>query len=182
MFSIRSVIRKRSWSRPRVGDLKVALGQISLSVLQFSLRHYHPTCAAHSSLSTCCFYQKNKGSKPGSVPKSSAFSEVGEHWILGAHVPSSTACTSCGSYNVNIKMSRGEGYTLQCFVTTKLLFHPLHSYTLLSSSAYVDQKDERTRIDNFLSRNIFNDPPLQIMSHLFPPFFLFRLTYKRYEG
>jgi len=42
---------------------------------------YHCTNAPHSSPCTCCSYQKDKGRKSGSLPKSNALLEIGEHWI-----------------------------------------------------------------------------------------------------
>jgi hypothetical protein len=42
---------------------------------------YHYTNAPHSSLSTCCSYQKDKRAKPGNLPKGNVLSETGEHRI-----------------------------------------------------------------------------------------------------
>jgi hypothetical protein len=42
---------------------------------------YHSTNAPYSSSSACCSYQKDKRVKSGSLPKISAFSDIGEHWI-----------------------------------------------------------------------------------------------------
>ena len=33
------------------------------------------------SLSTCCYYQRDKWTKPGNLPKSNALTKIGKHWI-----------------------------------------------------------------------------------------------------
>jgi hypothetical protein len=59
---------------------RVALGQVLLRVLRFppvSTLHKCPTLI----FIYCCSYQKNKRAKAGNLPKLSALSEIGEHWI-----------------------------------------------------------------------------------------------------
>jgi hypothetical protein len=52
----------------------------SLSTSVFPCQ-YHCTNAPHSSSCTCCSNQTDKGQKPGSLPKTNALLEIGEHWI-----------------------------------------------------------------------------------------------------
>jgi hypothetical protein len=58
----------------------VAIGQVLFRILRFS-RQYRSTNAPYSSSSTRRSYQRDKRAKSGNLPKSNAFSKVGEHWI-----------------------------------------------------------------------------------------------------
>jgi len=44
-------------------------------------RHFIPPPSPHSSPSTRCPHQKNKRAKPGKIPESKAFLEIGGRWI-----------------------------------------------------------------------------------------------------
>lgn len=67
----------------RVGCVvdKMALGQVFPPVLQFFPCKYYTTIAPHSSSSSRCLYQKDKGAEPEKLPNSSLLLEVLEHWI-----------------------------------------------------------------------------------------------------
>jgi hypothetical protein len=76
--------RPRLDPRPVVARFVVdtlALGQVFLRVLWVFPCQYHSTIVPYWSSSTRCFYQNDRRSKPGSLPKISTLSYTGESRI-----------------------------------------------------------------------------------------------------
>ena len=76
-------MRARVWSRPvhvRFMVDRVALGQVSIRVLRFPPVSIIPPML-RIYLSTCCFYQKDRRAKPGSLPNSNARQKTRRSWI-----------------------------------------------------------------------------------------------------
>jgi hypothetical protein len=78
----RAEVRVRSQVKPCgtwSGQIGTGAG-FSPSILGLCCQ-FQSTTAPYSSLSTRCLYQNDKRAKPGNLPESNAFSEIGEHWM-----------------------------------------------------------------------------------------------------